>query len=773
LVNLPRAESSPVDALLRWVVNNGGETNMQSRTRGGALALLLALASEGGIAQVADVPILFVAQVPTSEDFGNAFATFGSHVSGLDAVYRGGDLMIRYPDGSLRNLTREAGFGSALEFQGANAIAVRDPDVHFSGTRAIFSMVVGAAPVRYQRDPWYWQMYEVTGLGQGNTVAITKVPNQPEDYNNVNPTYASGGTIIFASDRPRSGERHLYPQQDEYESAPTVSGLWKLDPIDGELQLLQHSPSGSFDPVVDSFGRVLFTRWDHLQVDQQAEADAEVEAGGGTGPFGTFDFSSEAEGATVVPRAPEVFPEPLTAVSGSGLSGHRFNFFFPWTVHQDGTEEETLNHLGRHELQGYFPRNFLADPDLADHNTARPRVNPNEIDSTHQLFEDPGQPGRYLAIDTPEFATHASGQLLRIVAPPSLNPDLVEVEYLTPRSTYETAGGADDTGRYRNPIVLANGAILAAHTPDTGEDEELGSATPGDPIIFQYDAAYDFRLRFVVDPEDDGTFVPGAPLIPDADRIVRTLEWWTPDEIGRYSGPLWELSPVEVRARPEPPVTSFVVKAPEQQVFAGAGVDIASFRDFMRERDLGLIVMRNVTRRDGNDEQQPYNLFVPGGVSSVTPEAQTPRPVEQMQFVQADQVRGLTNGGSQPEPGRRPLARFLHDPAAVAANPAGAGLAPGSQAVAADGSVALFVPSRRALSWQLLDDTGQPVVRERFWLTLQPGEIRTCDGCHGVNTLSHDGEPQAENPPQALAQLLEFWKQGNARLFADGFETDP
>ena len=132
---------------------------------------------------------------------------------------------------------------------------------------------------------------------------------------------------------------------------------------------------------------------------------------------------------------------------------------------------------------------------------------------THQLFEDPNVPGRYLAIDTPEFATHASGQLLRIVAPPSLNPDLVEVEYLTPRSTYETAGGADDSGRYRNPIVLANGAILAAHTPDTGEDAELGSATPGDPIIVQYDAAYDFRLRFLVDPENDGTFVPGAPLI--------------------------------------------------------------------------------------------------------------------------------------------------------------------------------------------------------------------------------------------------------------------
>ena len=117
------------------------------------------------------------------------------------------------------------------------------------------------------------------------------------------------------------------------------------------------------------------------------------------------------------------------------------------------------------------------------------------------------------------------------------------------------------------------------------------------------------------------------------------------------------------------------------------------------------------------------------------------------------------------------MARYLHDPAALAANPTGAGLQPGSQPVAPDGSVAIFVPTRRALTWQLLDADAEAVVRERFWLTLQPGEIRTCDGCHGVNTLSHDGEPQATNPPQALAQLLAFWKQQTGALFGDGFET--
>ncbi len=40
---------------------------------------------------------------------------------------RGGDMMILYPDGTLRNLTREAGYGDSNEIQGKNSIAVRQP----------------------------------------------------------------------------------------------------------------------------------------------------------------------------------------------------------------------------------------------------------------------------------------------------------------------------------------------------------------------------------------------------------------------------------------------------------------------------------------------------------------------------------------------------------------------------------------------------------------------------------------------------------------------
>ena len=46
---------------------------------------------------------------------------------------------------------------------------------------------------------------------------ITKVPNQPANYNNISPIYGTDDRIIFVSDRPRNGASHLYPQLDEYE----------------------------------------------------------------------------------------------------------------------------------------------------------------------------------------------------------------------------------------------------------------------------------------------------------------------------------------------------------------------------------------------------------------------------------------------------------------------------------------------------------------------------------------------------------------------------
>ena len=91
-------------------------------------------------------------------------------------------------------------------------------------------------------------------------------------------------------------------------------------------------------------------------------------------------------------------------------------------------------------------------------------------------------------------------------------------------------------------------------------------------------------------------------------------------------------------------------------------------------------------------------------------------------------------------------------------------------ALGADGSMAALVPARRAMTWQLTDPAGTPVVRERYWLTFQPGEIRLCKSCHGLNSQDQAGQTAPTNEPDALRTLLQYWKNTQP-LFADDFEA--
>jgi hypothetical protein len=130
--------------------------------------------------------------------------------------------------------------------------------------------------------------------------------------------------------------------------------------------------------------------------------------------------------------------------------------------------------------------------------------------------------------------------------------------------------------------------------------------------------------------------------------------------------------------------------------------------------------------------------------------------VSYLQFFQADLLRSLDYGNDQsPAPGRRVLAQPMHAPNAI--NPPSTGPA-GSVVLSPDGSMAAFVPAGRAMTWQLTDADGAGVVRERYWLTFQPGEIRVCTSCHGLNTLDQAGDPMPANPPEALRTLLQWWQ---------------
>ncbi|MCB0339372.1 MAG: PD40 domain-containing protein, partial [Bdellovibrionales bacterium] len=680
------------------------------------LACLAALHTPiNAAAQFCDNPILFVTQVPNPQGFATLVSTFGNHRAAMDQAPRGGDLWIRYPNGTLKNLTSSAGLGDSGQ-QGESAIAVRDPAVHFSGEKALFSMVIGAPTAQYQVKTFNWQIYEITGLGQNDTPEITKIPNQPSSYNNVSPIYASDGSIIFTSDRSRNGSTLLYPQLDEYESTPTNTGIWKLNPSTGNLVLLDHTPSGAFNPILDSYGRIIYTRWDHLQRDQQGDGE--------DNSYGAFNYLSEQ--STKTEARTEVFPEPRSAYQASlegtsdSLDLHSFNIFLPWQLNQDGTGHETLNHIGRHELIDYLGKSFQGDPNVEEYYGQYNVTNMDHRlsnDSFHQIRESLSVNGRYFGINAAEFGTHAAGQIVRIDGSPSLNADEMTLVYVThPDTAFSSdSPSSNHSGLYRDPLQCANGNLIAAHTSETKMDSNIGTSSAPK-------SRYSFRIKAL---STSGDYKVAGTSVTSG--LTKTISWWSPDIATSYSGNLWELQPVEVVARTKPESTKSSLPQIESDIFSSLGVSVSEFRNYLLENDLALLSGRDVTTGDDNDHQQPRNRKLAGTNKKTIAGAGKVYSISDLQFFIGNQVRGYEGLSSS---GRRILAQKFNLPDSNISNSKGP---KGSVKISSDGSWAAFVPAKRALTWQLTAPDGSGVIRERVWLTFAPGEIRVCGSCHGVN----------------------------------------
>lgn len=686
-------------------------------------------------------PIMFVTQVPLQLDIAARLSAFANHMTDVSKVPRGGDLMLHYPDGSLRNLTREAGFGVS-GFQGAKAIAVREPSIHWDGTKALFSMLTGApdqADKAGKQGKAYWQIYEVSGLGKDQKAMISKIPFQDANYNNVSPLYASDDSIIFTSDRPYNGQAHLYPQLDEYEATPTITSIWSLPPGAKQAHLLNHTPSGAFSPIIDSYGRLLFTRWDHLQQDQLADRDRDAQNNGLALPFHSFNYADESFDARKLSQRTEVFPESRVGSSGpyGKVSGFRSNFFTIWQINQDGTGEETLNHLGQHELAfGAMTTSFSDDAYLKTQSLTGLQANRLALRREAGLFhlrEDPLQPGTYYATNAREAASYTTNHLLKLRASPDMKPEKITLVPITATAGNDILPG----GRYRNPLPLSDGKFVASHTSDMLPPAEGKGLT-------------DLRLKFLNMNDKTALYAAGQPLTAG---LYKSLSWWDGKEKKKYEGLLWELEAVEVRPRPRPRRATSQLEAPERAVLADEGVSETALRSWLRDHELALIVTRDQSSRDRADMQQPYNLRVPGGKKtiSITDKEARVYDISHFQIVEASLLRAYEN-----RPGRRVLATITD--LQKLNNPTLKNAPPGSVKIASDGSTAAFVPAGKALSWQTTDEKGNAIVRERNWITFQRGEMRVCASCHGVNSQNQAGLATPMNKPQALRELLGLWK---------------
>ncbi|WP_150107413.1 InlB B-repeat-containing protein [Pedosphaera parvula] len=740
---------------------------------GGRPSVATASTGPTGLAGLTN-PVVFVTQVPiprelnstVSNTFLSVVSLFGNQCSDTARAGRGGDLWLLYTNGTLLNLTHAAGLGMS-GVQHTNGIAVRDPQIHWGGGKVLFSMVVGAPRFSGDTNIFFWQLYELTNLtavvANSNVVpAIVKVLNQPTNYNNVSPCYATDGRIIFMSDRPFNGLTHLYPQREEYKGAASITGVYSIDPTTNDLRVLEHTPSGAFNPFIDSFGRLIMTRWDHLVVDSNSTDDRL-----GRATNGSLNFSSELPNATILTNLVESFPEPrnfdTNALNALNINGNTFNQFFPWMLSQDGGNEELLNHVGRHELNKTIPTTFRADLDLVPltNNTAAARAgagivsaNTNYLDNFFQIAEDPRQPGTYFGVDAPDFSpfggTHTAGQIITLTGGISLNPTGMVVSYITPKISNLAA----TPGVYRNPLPMSDKSLVAAYTGANAVDTNSGTAN----LIIP---AYHFRLMTMT--PNGATWTTNKLL---TSGIAGSAVYWDDTTLVTNTSTLWELQPVEVTSRSVPQPWNPGVASVEAQVFSEENVDLNTFQADLKARGLALVISRNVTARDAADKQQPFNLRVPGGASSIVPGGHTNYDITHLQFLQADYLRGYNYNTTNIQPGRRILATPMHDTANFNP-PSSRPNAPfGGSELMPDGSQATIVPAGRAVTWQLTGTNNNlSIVKERFWLTFRPGEIRTCANCHGINDKDQLGRPSPTNPPQALRELLRYWRTNGASTY--------
>jgi hypothetical protein len=771
------------------------------------LAMALGTAFSAAFAGNPNNPILFVTQVPMPVETNSRTITsssescvspFSNHLADTEHAGRGGSLHERFSNGQVVDLLSLADWSAIPGGKpAANKIAVRNPSVNWAADKALFSMVLGAPASPTDTTQFQWQLYEITlptqaQLNAGVKPVLTKVANQPP-YNNIFPAYALGGKIVFSSDRPYNGQAHLL-QREEYLGLPTVSGLWSLDPASaGSLQLLYHSPSGAFSPMVDSYGRLLFTNWDHLSRDPEAMTDSRAPIT--TAPYnetflqtfnGSGNFVDETAAApftqvtAMAPNTFDIFPEPRNFDRksqiddyGGILNGLSTNIFMPWTINLDGSGSEILNHVGRHEVGPTVAKSYKNDANIVD---LKPTVNPgyggmtvrNYFDNLMWTREDPLNPGTYYGSDAPDLGTHGAGQIIKLTngglnanGTPQ-NPDNMKVVYITAGATgpkpavVTTVVLNTPETLYRTPVPLADGNLVASHVGNINQaDKNVGTSS-------QPASLYAFRLKSL--KLSGSTYIPDVTLTTG---ITLSTSYYVGSTLVSYTGTAWELDPAEVAPRAQPAsATTSSVDPIEAAVFAAQGVHLPTFQNYLSSINAALTVSRNVTKRDLHDRQQPFNLRVSWSGLQTSGTSGSVYDVAWLQILQGDLRRGYLMGQGTPQPGRRVVATPLHD--TWSENVQSAGAPAGAVKLGNDGSFAAIVPAGKALTWHLLDNTTAKTsqVKERFWVTFKRGEVRTCASCHGVNTSDQTGTVASPvgpptNPPQALATLLQYWKSNH------------
>ncbi len=168
-----------------------------------------------------------------------------------DEFHLGTDLMLLSPvspTGKLINLTAQ--WTRAAE-NPADWGAAQDPEASFDGQRILFSMRVARTSTNRNQ---HWGLYEMNADGT-DLVRLT-LPDTGDDFD---PAYIDSTHIVFASTR-----RQIV---DEYERRVAPQLFTGVKGADGRLDSIRQitfNQSHDQNPFVQSSGKIIFTRWDHL-----------------------------------------------------------------------------------------------------------------------------------------------------------------------------------------------------------------------------------------------------------------------------------------------------------------------------------------------------------------------------------------------------------------------------------------------------------------------------------------------------------------------------
>nr|WP_203301168.1 PD40 domain-containing protein [Marinobacter sediminum] len=374
-----------------------------------------------------------------------------------------------------------------------------------------------------------------------------------------------------------------------------------------------------------------------------------------------------------------------------------------------------------------------------------------------------------------------------------VNPDGTGLSYLYGRHSHDSVSDSSDV-QYLKPQKTDSGAVQVQLRPFESNDY---ASVPAEISVDEYVEA-DMRLDgsagsgqrtlvadvgFDGEPSLQGSYGSVSPLL---DGTGRYLVSWTPcrlrdiareqivnctqerldSEAYEPAAPvygLWLLDVASGTLRPVvPPIEgeqfdeAVLLKErtletflPESQFSGDQGV--------LADDGYGVLDIRSVYDLDGVDT-------APGGISITADPVQTPADARPARFLRLekpvampdDNVRDFDNSAFGRSRGQ--LMREI------------LGYVP----VEPDGSVRVAVPANVAFAVSVLDADGQRVgPRHQNWLSVRPGEVLACQGCHDPNSDVPHGRPDA-GPDSVWAGApttgLPFPNTESA-LFADMGET--